>query len=166
MDEAGPIADAITACVVETMNTLTEEVVETTFYWSVVENVWIALIIIFTLCIIFRLGVLFVGYIKTGKIGDFEDDSFVYNLGEGHLKDVLPALVSGPFPGAILVDVLGFSIITLVAGLIWPVLAILLPLLGLAYLIRLPIARKQEFIGRLDGTHKNINTGSGEDCGP
>ena len=36
MDETGPIADAITACVVETMNTTTEEVVveSASFYQS------------------------------------------------------------------------------------------------------------------------------------
>jgi len=153
VEETGEIADAITACVVETMNTSTEVAESTSFYVSGMENVWIGLITIFVLIIIFRLGILFVDYIRTGGIGDFEEDSFVYNLFEGHLKDVAPALVFGTFPGAILIDMFGFIVITVVAGLIWAALAIILPLIGLAYLIRLPIARKQEFIGRLDGTY-------------
>lgn len=163
MDETSEMADAISACVVETMNTSTEEVVESTsFYISGLENVAITLAIIFALFIVFRLGVLFTKYIKTGKIGDFETDCFVYNLGEGCFKDVLPALIFGTFPVAILVDILGLTLTALVTGMLWPVLAILLPFMGVAYLIRRPIERKQEFIGKLDGTYGDPN--SDPDC--
>jgi len=158
VDETGEMADAITACVVETMNTSTEAAESTSFYMSGLQNVFLTLAIIFILLIIFRLGVLFVKYIKTGGIGDFEDDCFVYNTIEGHFEDILPALAFGAFPGAILVDILGSLAIALVAGIIWPVVVIFLPLISLAYLIRRPIARKQEFIGRLDGTHEEGNT--------
>ena len=162
MDETGEIADAITACVVETMNTSTEVVESTSsFYVPGITNVFIALLIIFTISIIFRLAILFVEYIKTGGIGDFETDCFIYNLLERNTTKILPALISGTFPGSIFVDMLGFFIITLAAALIWPVLAISLPLIGLAYLIRLPIARKQEFIGRLDGTHEDPDCRNG-----
>jgi len=154
VDESGEIADAITACVVETMNISTEEVVESTsFYISIASNVWAALLMLLTLFIIIRLGALFIAYIKTGDLGDFENDSFIFNTCEGNAERVLPALVLGTFPGAILLDIVGSFAITLVAGLIWPALAVLLPLMAVAYLIRLPIARKQEFIGRLDGTY-------------
>ncbi len=156
MAETGEIADAVTACVVKTMNTSTEAVVEietSSFYASGVENVVLALAAIFILLIIVRLGALFVAYIRTGDIGDFQDDSFVYNTLDGDNTKILPALVVGTFPGAILIDIIGFIIITTIAGLIWPALTILLPLMAVAYLIRLPIARKQEFIGRLDGTY-------------
>lgn len=162
MDETGEIADAIKACVVETMNTSTEEAsAAATFYVSGMENVWVVLMIIFASFIILRLGTLFVKYTKTGKIGDFEDDCFSYNLLEANFKHILPALMFGIFPGAILVDILGSVLITLVAGLIWGLLAFLLPLISLAYLIRLPIARKQEFIGRLDGTHEDPDCRNG-----
>lgn len=162
MDETGPIADAITACVVETMNTSTEEVAgSASFYMSTTETVWLTLLALFTCFIIFRLGKLFVEYIKTGKLGDFEDDCFVYNIFEGSPKDIPGALVFGTFPAAIIVDAFGFLVITFVAGFLWPVLTIFLPLIGLAYLIRLPIARKQEFVGRLDGSYDDPDCRNG-----
>ena len=154
MDETGEIADAITACVVETMDTLTEEVVESTsFYISTAGNVWVAMLMFLSLFVLIRLGALFIAYIKTGNLGDFETDSFIFNACEGNPEKILPALVLGTFPGSILLDIVGSFAITLVAGLIWPALTVLLPLMAVAYLIRLPIARKQEFIGRLDGTY-------------
>lgn len=159
MNETGEIADAISACVVETMTTSTEEIVESSFYVLGMKNVIIFLIIIFTLSIIFRLIILFIKYIKVGKFGNFEDDSFVYNTLEGNFVKILPALTSGIHPGSILTDILGFTVISLVAGLLWPALAIL-PIIGVAYLIRLPIARKQEFIAKLDGTY---NEGTNEE---
>lgn len=154
MDETGEIADAITACVVETMNTSTEEIVESTpFYVSGIENILVVSLIVSALFIIFRLGLLFVNYIKTGRTGDFENDSFVYNLINGNREDILPALVFGTFPASILMDILGFAVISSIIGLVWGLLAIFLPIIGVAYLIRRPIARKQEFIERLNGTH-------------
>lgn len=152
MDETGPIADAITACVVETMNT-TEVVESASFYSVVFQNVLLTVYTIFTLLIIFRLVRLFVEYIKTGSIGEFSDDSFIYNLTEGHPTKVFSAFLSGIFPGAILIDSVALFVLGLALSLIWPALAFFLPVIGLAYLIRLPIARKQEFIGRLDGTY-------------
>lgn len=160
MDETGPMADAITACVAETMNTSTmntstEIVIESvSFYMSVATVVFLALAVIFTLFIIFRLAILFVTYIKTGEIGDFEDDCFVYSFLNGYPAKILPALVYGIFPGAILVDIAGFMIMAAITGLFWPIPTILLPFIGVAYLIRRPIARKQEFIAKLDGSYE------------
>lgn len=158
MDETGPMADAITACVAETMNASTEVVVvvesTTSFYMAVANVTFLVMAAIFTSFIIFRLAILFVTYIKTGEVGDFEDNCFVYNLLNGYLVKILPALVYGIFPGAILVDIAGFMILAGIIGLFWPIPTILLPFIGVAYLIRRPIARKQEFIAKLDGSYE------------
>ncbi len=113
---------------------------------------------IILIIIIFRFGRLFWYYINTGNIGDFEENSGLLCIINDSIK-AYPVLFFGTHPGAIFIDATCLFAIAAFAGILWPIEAIImvtiLPVILLAMLLRKRIARKQEFIAKLDGTYNN-----------
>ena len=127
------------------------------FHEKLIPTVIWSLIALSFIIIIIRFGLLFWYYINNGNIGDFEDDSGFISLFSTGLDFFFPTIFIGPHPGAILVDFMGFAIASMIIGIVWPALLIImttiLPVILLARFLRKRIARKQEFIAKLDGTH-------------
>jgi hypothetical protein len=113
------------------------------------------------LILLFRLGRLFFRYIQTGGWDAFYKSCYGYHLmdGDGFDTQYMPLLFHGCHPGAILVDVLSLAAAAFFAGILWLPLSIILPFIGLAYLLRKKIAKKQDFISKLDGTHQTQGGG-------
>lgn len=132
------------------------------FYEIGMYGTWMLLTAFSIICILIRIGKSFWFYINTGEFGDFHDSCSAYNILDGEGSKIISALILGVHPIAILADIAVYCLIVFLVGIIWLPLSIILPFMGLAYLIRRRIARKQEFIARLDGTHEEGNGMSGE----
>lgn len=126
---------------------------------------WITLSGIAVSLVVYRLGQLFFHYINTGEIGEFYDDCYGYHLleGDGFDPKYASRLFRGVHPGAIMMDIISYFAITFIAGVLWLPLSIILPLVGIAYLLRIRIAKKQDFIAKLDGSHPDVNDSGSED---
>ena len=125
---------------------------------------WAALSIVGVLLVFWRLGQLFFHYINTGEISEFYNSCYGYHFmdGDGLDPKYISFLFRGIHPGAITVDIISYFVFTLFAGMLWLPLSIILPLVGIAYLLRKKIAKKQDFVAKLDGTHPDITDGGSE----
>ncbi len=134
------------------------------FYEQTILDTWKVTFSIAVLVLIFRLGRLFFRYIQTGGWDEFYKSCYGYHLfdGDGLDPEYIPLLFRGIHPGAIFIDILSLGVVALFSGILWLPLSIILPFIGVAYLLRKKIAKKQDFISKLDGTHPDLNdTGSG-----
>lgn len=134
------------------------------FYEQIVSLTWITLGSISVLLILGRLGQLFFRYIDTGEVGEFYESCYAYHLmdGDGFDPRYISFLYRGTHPGAIITDFIGYAVIILFAGLAWLPVSIILPFIGIAYLLRKRIAKKRDFVAKLDGTHPDLH-GSGSE---
>ena len=135
------------------------------FYEQTIFHTWMVLGSIFVLVLLFRLGRLFFRYINTGGWDEFYKSCYGYHLmdGDGLDLEYLPLLVRGIHPGAIALDVIAMFAIGLFGGIFWLPLSIILPFVLLALLLRKKIAKKQDFISKLDGTHPDLTDRGSED---
>lgn len=135
------------------------------FYEQTIFMTWITLSGIAVSFVVYRLGRLFFSYINTGTWDAFYKSCYGYHFMDGDGLDpvYIPLLFRGTHPGAILMDIICYFVITLFAGLLWLPLSIILPIIGIAYLLRRHIAKKQDFIAKLDGTHPDLRNNGFED---
>lgn len=135
------------------------------FYEQTIFMTWITFSGIAVSLVVYRLGRLFFSYINTGKWDEFYESCYGYHFmdGDGLNPKYIPLLFRGTHPGAILIDIVSFLAITLFVGLLWLPLSIIFPLIGIAYFLRKKIAKKQDFITKLDGTHPDLRDNGSED---
>lgn len=128
------------------------------FYEQKLFLTWVITFGFAGLILIYRLGNLFFRYINTGTWDEFYKSCYGYHLmdGDGFSPEYMPLLFRGCHPGAILIDVISLIAAALFAGMLWLPLIIILPFIGIAYLLRKKIAKKQDFISKLDGTHPEM----------
>lgn len=128
------------------------------FYEQAIFIIWAILGAVSVLLIFYRLCRLFVHYINTGDISIFYDSCYFYHLvdGDGFTPKYMLFLFRGIHPGAIITDLISYFIITFLAGILWLPLSIIFPFIGAAYLLRKHIAKKQNFVAKLDGTHPDL----------
>ena len=134
------------------------------FYEQTIFHTWQGAFAIAVLVLIYRLGRLFFRYINTGGWDEFYKSCYGYHLvdGDGLDSEYIPLLFRGCHPGAILLDTISLAVVAFFAGMLWLPLAIILPLVLVALILRRHIAKKQDFIAKLDGTHPDCQHGSDE----
>jgi len=128
------------------------------FYEQTIFYTWMVLGSISVLILLFRLGRLFFRYINTGGWDEFYKSCYGYHLmdGDGLDLEYVPLLFHGIHPGAIALDIIALFAIILFGGIAWLPLSIILPFVIVAVLLRKKIAKKQDFISKLDGTHPDL----------
>ena len=135
------------------------------FYEQTIFMTWMTIGSISLLILFYRLGRLFFHYINTGKWDDFYKSCYGYHLvdGDGFDPEYIPFLFQGTHPGAIVVDIVSLAALTLFIGMAWLPFGIILPCVGVAYALRRHIAKKQDFIAKLDGTHPDLRDNGFDD---
>jgi hypothetical protein len=128
------------------------------FYEQTVFYTWMVFSSVFVLTLLYRLGRLFFRYINTGGWDKFYESCYGYHLMDGDGLDLkyISLLFRGIHPGAIALDIIAMFAIGLFSGMLWLPLSIILPFVLLALLLRRKIARKQDFVSKLDGTHPDL----------
>lgn len=132
------------------------------FYEQTILYTWMGLGAIAVLILLFRLGLLFFRYINTGGWDKFYEACYGYHLMDGDGLDLtyIPLLFRGVNPGAIALDIIALFAIVLFSGIAWLPVSIILPFVIVAVLLRKKIAKKQNFIAKLDGTHPDLQDSS------
>ncbi len=127
-------------------------------YEQMIFRTWMIAGGIAVLVLLYRLTRLFFRYINTGGWDEFYKSCYGYHLmdGDGLDLEYVPLLFQGIHPGAILVDIGSLALVAFFAGLIWLPVGIVLPFILIALLLRRRIAKKQDFIAKLDGTHPEL----------
>jgi len=135
------------------------------FYEQKMFLTWTITFSIAVLVLLYRLGRLFFRYINTGGWDEFYKSCYGYHLmdGDGFNPEYMPLLFRGCNPGAIFLDIISLAIASFISGIAWLPLSIILPFVGVAYLLRRKIAKKQNFIAKLDGTHPDLQDRGSED---
>lgn len=127
------------------------------FYEKTFPTIISFLITISFIIIIIRFGLLFWHYINTGNVGDLEDDSGLLTIINNDISYLYPVIFLGTHPGSIFIDLVGLALVSMIIGFAWPFFIIIivgiLPIILLAVYLRKRIARKQEFIAKLEGTY-------------
>ena len=112
------------------------------------------LVVIFAVIIIFRYCKAFYDYIHTGEFGD-SDDCFIYQLVED--QEITIHTLTGTHPVATLLDGFVFIVIAALSQFIWGAMLFIGGIILVAQILRKRIAKKQEFMSRLEGTHPDTN---------
>lgn len=116
---------------------------------------WVASIFIFMfiVVVIYRYIMAFRYYVYNGNFCNYEE-STLYAMMDGEFIDSIKYAFVGYHPGMIIADALVFVMFSMLMIIVWlPVTFISLFLL-LGYTMRRRIARKQEFIAKLEGTRQ------------
>lgn len=134
---------------------ITEAVVEiaaeASLHSIIGSHIAVVLTVIFSVIILYRFCRTFYEFIYTGQFGCMEECLLFYLIEKQEINKY--ALV-GTHPLTIIVDGLIFMVIILASLLLWAPMLFISIILTAGYLLRKHIAKKQEFIARLDGTHE------------
>lgn len=107
----------------------------------------------FIVVVTIRYILAFRNYIYNGNFGDFEKSAFGEIMEHGNFFSVYA--FTGYHPGTLTMDAIVFALFSILLIPLWGAYIICGLFLLLAKTIRKRIAAKQEFIAKLDGTHKS-----------
>jgi len=150
--------EAVTEAVVE----VAETVILSTYdkIGAVAGTVFAAM---FISLLVYRFARAFHSYIYTGEFMKFIKSSVFGTLIDECPEDSMKALFTGSQPFGIMLDALFMVLIVLIMPFAWGVIVPIILIVLLAYVMRLRIAKKQDFVSKLDGSHPDLDDrGSGD----
>lgn len=119
-------------------------------------------VVIFGALILYRLGRSFHSYIYTGEFSRFIEGSIFATLIDESPEKSWKAFLTGTNPFGIAIDaLLPCTLIVLAMPFAWGGLVPLMLIVLLAHVMRKRIAKKQDFVAKLDGTHPDLGPGNG-----
>ena len=110
--------------------------------------------------LLYRSGRAFHQYIYTGEFMRFVKSSAFGTLVDEHPEHLVPAFFTGTNPFGIMIDAMFMVLIVLAMPFAWGGIVPITLLIVLAYVMRQRIARKQDFVAKLDGSHPELGDGS------
>ena len=107
--------------------------------------------------LLYRCGRAFHQYIYTGEFMRFVKSSAFGTLVDEHPEHLVPAFFTGTNPFGIMIDAVFMTLIALAMPFAWGVIVPLTLIIVLAYVMRQRIAKKQDFVSKLDGSHPDMD---------
>jgi len=139
------------------------ETVVLTLYDKIGEVMTGVFLVAFIALILYRYARSFHSYIYTGGFTSFIEGSVFATLISECPEDSPKAFFTATHPFGIFVDGALCFIILLAMPFAWGVITPVVLIVLLAYVMRQRIARKQDFVAKLDGTHSDLNDSSSGD---
>lgn len=130
-----------------------DPVVVESLYFVIGGHVAVVLAALVAAIILFRFGKAFYEYIYTGEFSD-TDDCFLYQLVEEH--EINKHILTGTHPAMITLDGMILGVIAGVSQFLWAPLLGICGIVLIGFLLRQKIAKKQNFVAKLDGSHPDL----------